>query len=79
MSWEQRCLLERLVEFLERALSGGESISELCSKFSISRSCRYKWLNLLHRAGGISSLKDRSRRPHKTGKNIFERFRDSYN
>jgi len=82
MSWEQRCLLEQRVEFVERALSGDESISELCFEFGISRSCGYKWLNRYQKEGGIVSLRDRSRRPHKspskTSEETEKRIRDLY-
>jgi transposase len=80
MSWEQRCLLEQRVEFVELALSGDESNSELCSEFGISRSCGYKWLNRYQKKGGIVSLRDWYRRPHKspskTSEETEKRIRD---
>lgn len=60
--------MEQRKEFLEAAMRGEHSFTELCRRFGISRKNGYKWLNR-HRIelafpGGKVSFADRSRRPH---------------
>lgn len=49
--------------FIEARQSGLYTMTELCSRFSVSRKTGYKWLGR-HREGGDGGLDDRSRRPH---------------
>jgi len=60
--------MEQRKEFLEAAIRGEHSFTELCRRFGISRKNGYKWLNrhLIELAvpGGTTSFADRSRRPH---------------
>ena len=59
--------MEQRKEFLEAAIRGEHSFTELCRRFGISRKNGYKWLNRyrdeLAFPGGKASFKDRSRRP----------------
>lgn len=50
--------------FVIQALEAGANISELCRQAGISRPTGYYWMER-YKAGGISELFDRSRRPHK--------------
>jgi transposase InsO family protein len=60
--------MEQRKEFLEAAVRGEHSFTELCRRYGISRKNGYKWLNrhLIELAvpGGKTSFADRSRRPH---------------
>ncbi len=49
--------------FIADHLRGSESLTQLCSRYGISRKTGYKWLER-YRQTGISGLEDRSRRPH---------------
>jgi transposase InsO family protein len=59
--------MEQRKEFLEAAMRGEHSFTELCRRYGISRKNGYKWLNrhLIELAvpGGKPSFTDRSRRP----------------
>jgi len=56
---------EQRVEFVVRALRGGEPFSPLCQEFGISRPTGYKWVARF-RAGGVEAIAERSRRPHRS-------------
>jgi transposase InsO family protein len=60
--------MEQRKEFVEAAVRGEHSFTELCRRYGISRKNGYKWLNrhLIELAvpGGKTSFADRSRRPH---------------
>lgn len=60
--------MEQRKEFLEAAMCGEHSFTELCRRFGISRKNGYKWLNRyrieLAFPDGKMSFGDRSRRPH---------------
>jgi len=60
--------MEQRKEFLEAAMRGEHSFTELCRRFGISRKNGYKWLNRyrieLAFPDGTMSFDDRSRRPH---------------
>jgi len=58
MPWRERSRMSERSEFVQFARGEGQSISELCRRFGISRKTGYKWLR---RAG--EGLEDRSRRP----------------
>lgn len=59
--------MEQRKEFLEAAMRGEHSFTELCRRYGISRKNGYKWLNRhlieLAAPGGKTSFADRSRRP----------------
>ena len=62
--------MEQRKQFLEAAVRGEHSFTELCRRFGISRKNGYKWLNRyrveLAFPGGAMSFGDRSRRPLKS-------------
>ena len=62
--------MEQRKEFLEAAVRGEHSFTELCRRYGISRKNGYKWLNRyrveLAFADGRMSFGDRSRRPHRS-------------
>jgi len=65
MPWDARTLVELRREFVELAMVEGANFSQLCSRFNVSRTTGYKWLE---RFGdeGVEGLADRSRRPHQS-------------
>jgi transposase InsO family protein len=63
MPWNATCVMSLRVEFVTLAGVEGANMSELCSRFGISRKTGYKWLGR-HGAGGRAGLADGSRRPH---------------
>lgn len=62
--------MEQRKEFLEAAMRGEYSFTELCRRFGISRKNGYKWLTRyrieLAIQGSAMSFDDRSRRPHRS-------------
>jgi len=76
MPWKETDVLSLRVEFVVRARSGEESISDLCREFGVSRKTVHKWLSR-YEEGRYSALSDRSRRPkrqpNKTPKVIEDR------
>lgn len=74
MPWKESCQMDERVKFIGRLLEG-ESMSELCQEFGISRKTGYKFRER-YVAHGIRGLADESRRPqlhpHKTSEAIEE-------
>ena len=62
MPWKRMEVRAQRVEFVVRALRGGEPLSRLCQEFGISRPTGYKWLER-YRASGVEAIAERSRRP----------------
>ena len=56
--------MEQRFQFVRDVLDGTSSMSELCEAYAISRKTGYKWLSR-YEQGGIESLQDRSRAPHR--------------
>ena len=78
MPWERKTVMEQREEFVERAISGQQTMAALCREYGISRKTGYKWLN---RANLGQRLCDQSRRPHrqpsKTAPEIEQRIIDT--
>jgi transposase InsO family protein len=74
MPWKENCLMDERVKFIGRLLEG-ESMSELCKEFGISRKTGHKFKNR-YLSHGLRGLCDESRRPqfhpHKTAPEIEE-------
>ncbi len=62
MPWKESSVMDERVVFIARLLEG-ESMSELCREFGISRKTGYKFLQR-YKDSGVEALTDRSRRPH---------------
>jgi transposase InsO family protein len=60
MAWKTLSLNERKTQFVNEALIGEVSFSELCRRFEISRPTGYIWIGR-YREEGIEGLKERSR------------------
>ncbi|MCR4265298.1 IS481 family transposase [Nitratireductor sp. ZSWI3] len=61
MPWKECSVMEERIRFVGRVLDG-ESMSEVCRQFGISRKTGYKIFNR-YRQEGLEALTDRSRRP----------------
>lgn len=56
-------------EFVVLASQSGLALCELCRRFGISRKTGYKWL-ARYQTGGAEALADRSRRPHRSPRQV---------
>jgi transposase InsO family protein len=63
MTWDMRGVVEKRLEFVERAQAKEDTIVNLCKEYGISRPTGYLWLNRYAESGSVSSLIDRSRTP----------------
>lgn len=63
MGWREMSTMEQRVRFLMEYAESGDSVTELCERYEISRQTGYKWI-ARGEAGGEAALADRSRRPH---------------
>jgi len=61
MPWRESSVMEERLRFVARLLDG-ESMSDMCRQFGISRKTGYKIYNR-YREHGLEALTDRSRRP----------------
>lgn len=69
MAWGARDVMEQRIEFVIRAVQGGEPISRLCCEYEISRPTGYLWVKRYLEAGSVQGLVERSRRPrHSPGR-----------
>lgn len=62
MSWKVGTEVDRRREFVALAESETANMTELCSRFGISRKTGYKWLNR-YSSEGVAGLENQSRRP----------------
>ena len=63
MPFKNTTVMEQRIEFILLALSNkGLKFNDLCSRYKISRTTGYKWLNR-YKQGGLTDLIDKSRRP----------------
>jgi len=60
MPWKETCALDQRTQFIAAVLANGESITELCRRFGISRRTGYKWLTR-YREEGFTGLLEHSR------------------
>ena len=63
MPWSVSTPMTQRRDFVEDAVRGLYSMTELCARYGISRRIGYKWLERYQR-DGRTGLADRSRRPH---------------
>jgi transposase InsO family protein len=63
MSFQTKTVMEQRLELVRLANQPGSNISSLCKRFAVSRKVCYKWMKRFAE-GGISYLKDKSRKPH---------------
>ena len=63
MAWELKRVEDQRKELVEAYLKGFLSMTDLCSRFGISRKTAYKWLSRF-KEFGLAGLIDQSRAPH---------------
>ena len=63
MPWSETSPMDQKRLFIQDYVRGSFSMSELCTRYGISRKTGYKWVRRFE-ADGRSGLSDRSRRPH---------------
>ena len=61
MPWKEQSKMDERLRFVARRLEG-ESMTDLCREFGISRKTGYKIFNR-YKEEGLIALEDRSRRP----------------
>jgi len=71
MPWKETDVMRLREEFVLRTLSGGESFTDLCAEYGISRKTGYKWKERFV-ADGLAGLRDRSRRPERSAGSLGE-------
>ena len=69
MPWRTFTPMSQRLEFVVLATQSGIAFSELCRRFAVSRKTGYKWLTR-YKADGAQGLKDRSRCPHHSPKQV---------
>ena len=73
MSWLTGSVVSTRERFVLAALAQKEPFAQLCRRFHIGRSTGYKWL-VRFRLSGRSGLHDRSRRPHRSPRQLTLRW-----
>ena len=66
MPWKETCVMDQRIEFVLKASQPQANLSALCREFGISRRIGYKWLERYRKAGTVTALAERSRRPHRS-------------
>jgi len=69
MPWRTLTPMSQRLEFVVLATQSGIAFSELCRRFAVSRKTGYKWLTR-YKADGAEGLKERSRCPHHSPKQV---------
>lgn len=73
MSWQTSSVMQEKLKFIRAWQSGAYTMTELCKRFSVSRTTGYKLVNRFKEEGSMF-LEERSKRPHaiphKTSKEI---------
>ena len=64
MPWKRVDVDEQRMQFVIRAASGQERLAALCREFGISRPTGYLWRRRYQQTRSITSVAERSRRPH---------------
>ena len=64
MPWRSSSIMDERIRFVIAASLGVRRISRLCSEFGVSRQTGYRWLRRYKKTGSVTSLADRSSRPH---------------
>ena len=65
MPWNETCVMDERMMFVNLYLRQSAPIADLCADFGISRKTAYKWVDRF-KSEGKAGLVDRSRTPHST-------------
>ncbi len=77
MPWQETSVLEERVRFVVEALQKKESMTSLCGRYGISRKTGYKWVKRGRSEGGLSGLREESRRPKRSPNQMAPRVEDA--
>lgn len=66
MPWKVKEVMEQRIEFVVRAVQDECSVSDLCVEYGISRTTGHHWLSRYRQSGSFLSLRNQSRRPHRS-------------
>jgi transposase len=69
MPWKEYGVMDERMKFVARLLEG-DSMTELCKEFGISRKTGYKIWDR-YQSSGVEGLTDRSRRPIRSPSMLF--------
>src|SRR5437588_330770 len=69
LAWQTTTPMSQRLEFAILATQSPVAFKELCRRYGVSRKTGYKWLER-YKAGGAEALRDRSRRPHHSPKQV---------
>jgi len=69
MPWRTHTPMSQKLEFVVLASRAGLAFTELCRRFGVSRKTGYKWLTR-YKVGGQAALAERSRRPHRSPRQV---------
>ena len=75
MPWTETNVMDQRIEFIKTYIAGGESKSEICRRFGISRPTGSKWL-ARHAEAGVGALMDRSRAPKRHPNQVGEELEE---
>lgn len=73
MTWKTISCVMRRLQFVKQASQAQRSLTQLCRQFGYSRRVGYKWIKRFEREGP-PGLRDRSRRPHRSPRQIPQRW-----
>lgn len=73
MPWKTLSLLKVRERLVEAVLARHQTLQVICRRFGISRKTAYKWLARFRRRGR-AGLRDRSRRPHRSPKQLSDHW-----
>src|ERR1051326_9604864 len=73
MSFKEMSSVVRRLEFVKLVLKAQQSMSHWCRVFGISRKRGYKWMGRFEREG-LGGLRDRSRRPQRSPRQISPKW-----
>jgi transposase InsO family protein len=65
VTWKVRDILGQRIELVVRAVTGGESVTELSRDYGISRVTAHHWLKRYRETRSFAGLEDRPRTPHR--------------
>lgn len=71
MPWREASAMDQRLRFVTEWRESGDSMTELCARYGISRETGYKW-RARYDTGGVGALADQSRRPRTSPRRTAE-------
>ena len=76
MPFEEVKVMDERIRFVLEVLEQDRSFSTVCREFGISRPTGYLWLRRYQESGSVLSLREHSRRPHRSPSRIWQELED---